>query len=157
MNDKVTKVRNPHLVVEKQASFTGKRRARAKSVYWKHSVEHVFGAARPVETRKTTKRLGAKKPPSIGKRSTRRTARRSKAKKHKKKHPKLEKCQIDASKGEKAEKGPSEAPRSQRVSPHTGALGMCICLHTKIPRCGQHALAIVLPAGWTPGECIPGP
>ena len=33
MNDKVTNNRNPYLVVEKQASFTGKRRARAKSVY----------------------------------------------------------------------------------------------------------------------------
>jgi hypothetical protein len=33
MNDKVTNIRNPHLVVEKQASFTGNRRARAKSVY----------------------------------------------------------------------------------------------------------------------------
>ena len=33
MNDKVTKITNPHLVLEKQASFTGKRRSRAKSVY----------------------------------------------------------------------------------------------------------------------------
>ena len=32
MNDKVTQIRNPHLVVDRQASFTGKRRARAKSV-----------------------------------------------------------------------------------------------------------------------------
>ena len=74
-----------------------------------------------------------------------------------KKQHKLEKCEIDASKGEKAEKGPSEAPRSQRVSPQKGEFPMCICLHTKIPGRGQHALTIVLPAGWPPGECIPGP
>ena len=73
-----------------------------------------------------------------------------------KKHHKPEKCEIDASKWEKAEKGPSEAPRSQSLSPQNGAISMCICLHTKIPRCGRQGLAIVLPAGWPPGDASRG-